>query len=331
MLRSALLLIRSLCISLTVIGVPLGIDASAQACAEEHLVRDDPESPIQSTVFSPDGTIVACGTTGGDLSLWDTKLGKRVWKVKAHSSSVSALAFSIDGSELVSATWDGEVKCWDVAAKKEIRIRPAVAEPAFWGTVFSSSGDLVATPGENKSLSISTVARDDNGVDLNALNTIILSVAIAPDERKVVAGGMDRRLRVWSLMTGKLQRNFEAHDSFVSVVTFSNDGSILATGSTDRVAKLWNTDKFKFNKSLQGHEKRIQCLAFSPDDEVLASGSSDTTCRLWHVESGKLLHELRGHKETVNTVSFSKGADLIATGGEDGRLIIWRLRELLPE
>jgi WD40 repeat protein len=64
--------------------------------------------------YSPDGKIVAAGTEGGELALWDTATGKLHSDVPDQRGYILSLVFTSDGKNLVSTNREGEVRCWDV-------------------------------------------------------------------------------------------------------------------------------------------------------------------------------------------------------------------------
>ena len=65
--------------------------------------------------FSPDGSVLA-GGSGGQIVLWDTASGERLWAMRAHAFAIDPvfLAFTPDGKQLVSVANDGVVRRWGV-------------------------------------------------------------------------------------------------------------------------------------------------------------------------------------------------------------------------
>ncbi|CAL1386778.1 unnamed protein product [Linum trigynum] len=81
----------------------------------KHVGRDS----ISSFNVSPDGRLLAIGTTQGDVVVVDsTKMGVQMVVRKAHLGFVTALAFSHDSRALVSASMDSSARVTLIKEKK---------------------------------------------------------------------------------------------------------------------------------------------------------------------------------------------------------------------
>jgi len=208
-----------------------------------------PEYGITTMALSPDGTIVAAGSSNaiqkdGRIVLWDVGRGWPIGStLVANSLGVNAMAFSPNGKILVSANSD--LIFWDVKAGKPIELagQPLV-NGQVWGLAFSPDG-------------------------------------------KVLAVGGDSGITLWDALTGEtysspaLAYDPSTFPSGVSSIAFSPDGKLLA-GAGGTIVRLWDMTTGKISgQSLTGHSARIRCLAFSLDSKMLASGGDDMNIRLW--------------------------------------------------
>jgi WD40 repeat protein/serine/threonine protein kinase len=113
------------------------------------------------------------------------------------------------------------------------------------------------------------------------------------------------------------------HDSEVTVVAFSPDGSLALSGSADRNLKLWDVRTGHCLKTFKGHTCRINSAAFSPDGQFILSGGSDGSLWLWGTGTGLCLRKFGGHRSSVNSVAWSPSGEFALSGANDNTLKLW--------
>jgi WD40 repeat protein len=68
-----------------------------------------------SVAFSPDGSILASGSSDKTVRLWDAATGAHLHTLERHADAIMSVAFSPDGSILASGSSDKTVRLWDAA------------------------------------------------------------------------------------------------------------------------------------------------------------------------------------------------------------------------
>ncbi|MBT3267064.1 hypothetical protein HN371_07935 [Candidatus Poribacteria bacterium] len=69
--------------------------------------------PVKAVAFSPDGSLIAVGSAGGEARVYKVDDGERVATLMGDGVGVFALAFHPDGTQLAVAGFDGEVRLFD--------------------------------------------------------------------------------------------------------------------------------------------------------------------------------------------------------------------------
>jgi WD40 repeat protein len=79
----------------------------------------DEDVTVQRLALSPDGSILAAGTSFGTLHLWDMATYQELVTIDAHDPGLDAMAFSPDGRLLVTSGYDSMVRLWGVREGSE--------------------------------------------------------------------------------------------------------------------------------------------------------------------------------------------------------------------
>ena len=69
---------------------------------------------VLSVVYSPEGHLLASGTTDGVIKLWSVANRKAIATLRGHRDIMTALTFSPNGQLLASGLVDSTIKLWDL-------------------------------------------------------------------------------------------------------------------------------------------------------------------------------------------------------------------------
>ena len=277
---------------------------------------------IPSVAFSPDGTMLAAGSNGGIVKLWDVATRTNV----ATLGGGRSVAFSPDGTTV--AIGGGGIKLWDVKAKKHVA---AISNPNDfgWSIAFSSDGTTIAS-GSYYAIELYDVTKKQHIATLAELTGWIFSVAFSADGKTLASGGSgDGAITIWDVAQKKhiaTLSDTKVRISDILSVAFSPDATTLASGSGsgygNDLLNLWDVTKRKHITTL-GNRGGVRSVAFSPDGSVLASGGGQGAIKLWDVATGVPIGSLAGHVKDVESLAFSPAGGILASGSDDKTIRLW--------
>ncbi|MDX6239968.1 MAG: hypothetical protein QOG10_4783 [Kribbellaceae bacterium] len=271
----------------------------APAALASGLVSPPGAEPISGAgALSPDGKVLAAGTTGTSVLTWDVGDPSRPVPLgpplTGPTAVVESLAFSPDGRLLAAGSDDGKVHLWDMSDPR----RPVA---------------LPVAPGAD--------------------SNYIYMVAISPDGRTLAAVTADGLIRLWDLTDPRRLQAMTPVKGSVDLlysVAFSLDGRILATGSADGTVRLWDVrDPRKLaplGEPLTGPDGTVSAVAFGPDRRTLAATTRSGQVWFWDVsapDQPRTVAILTASDAAVWAVGFSPDGHTVATGGSDRTVRIW--------
>ncbi|KAH7908238.1 WD40-repeat-containing domain protein [Hygrophoropsis aurantiaca] len=147
------------------------------------------------------------------------------------------------------------------------------------------------------------------------------SIAISPDERRLVSGGSGTTL--WDLESKVVVWKTEEMKGFS--VAFSPDGQLIAASHNKEVMLLDVQSGKRIGEPLQvGDAEYVWSLAFSPDGTRLAAGSSYGKVQVFDVATGKtVVGPLNAHKRHASSLVFTHDGQQIITASWDLSIRVW--------
>ncbi len=171
------------------------------------------------------------------------------------------------------------------------------------------------------------------GQQLLAHNDSVTSVAFSPDGTRVVSGGEDNTLKIWSATDGTPIQTLGGHSDYVRAVAISPDGTLCASAGGDETIQVRNTSDGSLVQWLPANTNYVSSLAFSPDSTTLASGGGplDPTIKLWRIRDGALLQTIPATTNGVMALAWSPDGATLASGGDsiEQNITFWSTNGIL--
>jgi serine/threonine protein kinase len=121
-------------------------------------VLENRKDKISSGAFSPDGQLLALGTTDGTIRVWRANDGRLISSLKGSKAEVSSIAFSPDGQLLAIGWSDGAVRLMRMGEKGWLQTLDAHAAMVN-SLAFSGDGQILASGSNDKSIKLWQLSR----------------------------------------------------------------------------------------------------------------------------------------------------------------------------
>ena len=215
---------------------------------------------VGAVAFSPDGTKLLWGESGGEVALWDLEGNRLLFRAKVHHGPVSDVKFSPDGTMIASAGGD------------LIHLQ-RVAQPAEVVQSLSTRPHLVPEPPDAANADVAKHEAYEG----------VACLAFTPDGMRLVAGNYhDAALFVWDLQDGRLVRKIENEHSDPATHSLNPSlGSLAVTPDGRRIMSVGQTTK------------RVKLS----DLESSFRETDMSEVRFWDIETGQRIADYHGEDD----------------------------------
>jgi WD40 repeat protein len=275
---------------------------------------------VVEAAWSPDGTLLAAGSSGGDVVIVDAKTGEVITGLTDHPLGVLSIGWSPDGTRLAVGGQDDRLSIFERSSGKETHL-----DLGDWvgALAWSPAGrHLAAAAGR-------TVVTTDADVAVTHRYgphpSTVTSLAWGAKGRRVAAafyGGVS-----WYDPGRADDRPTDSHKWKGSILALaaSGDGRWLAAGSQDRSVQLWRLGKAQ-QLEMPGYPAKIDQLAFDPSARYLAVGSVGFVT-VWDCAgkgpAGTKPRLLDGHARRITSQDWQPNGRALVTGDASGVLAWW--------
>lgn len=288
--------------------------------ALQQIIPVDSSSSLYSVTISPDGKTMATGSVD-TIGIWNFQTGKLLQKLDV-SDGVQGVKFSLDGQRLVNVTSDNTIRIWNVSDWKLLHSIKIEQQRGFGVTITPDGQTIVGADSEatlqTRSLKSGQLLRTLSEPSVKPEKTAnLLDFAISADGQTLVASYDNKRIKIWNLPTGKIQRSLTTTEN-ISFITVSPDSqTISGCAGSDTHRKTIQTWALNTGQPLRTFSSTdgVGLIAFSKDGRKLIGsdrGGFSGKVQVWDFQTGTLLHTFSG---MFNINALTTGPDdTIAVG-----------------
>ncbi|KIJ11250.1 hypothetical protein PAXINDRAFT_171845 [Paxillus involutus ATCC 200175] len=152
-------------------------------------------------------------------------------------------------------------------------------------------------------------------------------IAISRHGTKIVSGGDDGKIIMWSAETRTIIRIIEPrmsrdHIEIISL-SFSPDDKTFASASGDGTCTVWDSETGELLLDFDDHQDIVGTVAYSPSGVKIASGSHDHTIRIRNTLTGERLTQPLLHADAVRSIVWPPDGRQLISACEDGQIYFW--------
>lgn len=293
-------------------------ETAVRADAAGNFIRLLAENDLAGEVqeISPDRTLAAVGSAGGQIQLWDVKERTCTAELSLGDASLAAVSFSADGSLAAAGAGGRLVQIWDIEGERCIRTLH-FEKPVRKLRFMKETNRLVEC-----------VFSDQSYADIEWKTG-----------RQVKSG----RERKHPLNRSMIQKELAQKE--IAKVETSASGNAVIMEKNSRVAWVWD-NKNKTMNPCPGHMSKVQDIAICHADDRFAATCSDErirpekgmrkelrdqkVVRVRIVKTGRCQWRLPTNGRTIRKLKFYTSNRIVLAGfATNGDIMLWELHNQL--
>ena len=275
--------------------------------------------------FSPDGALLASGSTDNVAQVLEVATGRCLKVLKGEEEGCSSVAFSPDG-KILAGSYHNQVRLWETKTWSAIgtleghthRIPFVAIAP-----VPDAQGQIiVASSSYDHTVRIWDLHRRQCLHILREHTNLVWNLAFSADGQILATSSMDSTICLWDVATGTLRHVLAGHTHMVSAATFLAGTDLLVSSSFDHTLKYWDIHQGICVHTTLAHEGNLWGVSSRPDGKQLASVGNDKAVRLWDVDTKQCIQTIQGTSSHVYSVAFVSPEQLVSAG-DDNLARLW--------
>ena len=223
---------------------------------------------IKTLAFSPtDSKLLASGDEAPDIKLWDIKAEGTPSKydiLTGHNNMVTTLTFSDDGTLLASGSLDEEVRVWDHEKRRTEKIFPdhddEITALVFLDVdrLFGMTGTFLASGSKDSKIMLWNLEKEGDDAQKpiavlphdseQEVTQEVTTLAFLTSKKLLVSGTSKGEIRFWDVSatdaTKVPSESLRKHDSSVTALAVSSEGTKIASGSADGIIHILTEEEF---------------------------------------------------------------------------------------
>lgn len=268
---------------------------------EQLFTLENENDYVTSVKWSAKDNLLAVGTSGNLVQLWDSSQLKKVTEYTGHTARVASLSWN--DNMISSGGRDSMIFHYDIRHSRRLRMNYVAHQQEVCGLSWSPDGKTLASGGNENLLclwdlamggttsGLSPISQHRPRVIINQHLAAVKALAWCPWQRNTLASGggtADRTLRIWNTCNGTNMKCIDTASQVCAIQWSDTEKELVSShGFSDNQLILWKFPTMTKMKEFRGHTSRVLHLAKSPDGTAICSASADETLRFWNIFNSK--------------------------------------------
>lgn len=277
---------------------------------------------LRDVTFSPDGKYVAATSYDRAIRVWDVATGEMIAVLVGSAGWIEGLAFSPDSKQIAISSSTG-ILIWDIDSERIVAtLRSHKIEYGasgfdkieHWSIVFSPDGKSLLSASQNGLYTWNIEQQEGSTSPFNyfATKCDVSGAAFSLNGRKIALIN-DNTVEVLQIQDIEVLLSC-AHNTKVTRVAFSLDGTKIVTGSSDGTVRIWKLSPVPLAKMVVvPHAEAIKHMVFSSAGRQLVTVASVGPIQVWNVTDQQIVRTL-----PVEDLSLADCVTLSPDGGKIG-------------
>jgi WD40 repeat-containing protein SMU1 len=310
------------------------------AIKEEHCtVHFGSKSYPECASFSPEGNLIATGSSDGFVEIWCWETGKLhedplhqgAKKLMVHNDSVLALNFSGKGDMIVAGSKDAKIKIWGVRTGKCLRNFERAHARAITVVMFDRDGSHILSASLDGTVRVHGLKSGQLMKEFHGNVAHVNHVACSDDRKMILSASSDGRVRVWDSRSTKILAsweppcNTEAEKLIRSVHPISGEPRNCVVCTNGNIHLMSVSGDLLRSFEMQGYSTGsfISCVV-SPDGRRVYALGEDGKVYIFCTKTCELEFTLEARDICPTSICHHPNQNVLATTSSAGYLRIWK-------
>ncbi len=299
--------------------------------AKKQFIYRGHKGPITAVSWSPDGRMVASGSSDGTVQVWRASDGALLYTLSGYYNPVTAVVWATNRTNVIASAGDddGTVQVWD--ALRDHRDLVYHGDGRVLALDWKRKSPWMVSGGTDTDIYTWNASTGAKGVSYRGHKGNVNTVVWLPDTLSFTTPGVTGLSG-----PGILSTPGTAVATPVSTVAPPESPElkkVIASGGADGTVQVWNANTGRSLLVYRGHKAAVNGLAVLSSSsslfaEYIASASDDGTVHVWRTPSGSLNNIYHGHNGRVNAVAVpadTTHGQQVASAGEDSTVQVWMI------